>query len=94
MANPLCEECKRAGKREPMSDVDHILSTTDFPELALVWDNLQSLCTACHHKKTGQDTAARAGKAVRHTDPDLMRMYESDLAITTAHQDKNFTVMN
>ena len=94
MANPLCEECKKAGKIVPMEAVDHVLSTTDYPELALSYDNLQSLCATCHAKKTGTDTAIRAGKAVRHTDPDLQRMYEGDHAIPCSYNGDKFTVMN
>ena len=49
----LCQEHKRQGKPVPATTVDHILAKakggTDDPA------NLESLCWACHRKKTGRD---------------------------------------
>jgi 5-methylcytosine-specific restriction protein A len=50
--NPLCEECERNGKLTPGHAVDHIIPVIDRPDLALDYDNLQTLCTSCHSRKT------------------------------------------
>ncbi len=50
--NPLCDECKKAGRIEPAIDVHHIKERTSHPDLALDWDNLQSLCKPCHTMKS------------------------------------------
>lgn len=53
-ANPLCEECLKQGKYEPMTEVHHIKeiesgrTEKECWELALSWNNLQSLCHSCH----------------------------------------------
>jgi len=50
---PLCRECRKAGKLTPATDVDHITSRakggTDDPE------NLRSLCESCHSVKTARE---------------------------------------
>jgi 5-methylcytosine-specific restriction protein A len=50
--NPLCERCLAKGKVIQAEEVDHVISVSQQPELLLVMDNLQSLCTPCHSKKT------------------------------------------
>jgi 5-methylcytosine-specific restriction enzyme A len=57
--NPKCEwpECGR-----PAAQVDHIKPVAQHPELALDWDNLQSLCRPHHVEKTNADRRRRSGK--------------------------------
>ena len=44
----LCRECKRYGRSRTAQTVHHINPLEDYPELALVSDNLLSLCNSCH----------------------------------------------
>ena len=48
-SNPLCDLCKRAGRTKIAEEVHHKepFGSIDDP-LRLDWDNLQSLCSACH----------------------------------------------
>lgn len=50
-AHPLCEECLKHGVMRPMAVVDHITELKDGGALLDV-NNLQSLCMACHNRKT------------------------------------------
>lgn len=61
--NNECQECKRQGKvfvsemkpdKQKTLDVDHIKSLEEYPELALVHSNLETLCIRCHNKKEGR----------------------------------------
>ena len=49
-ANPLCVHCLEAGRTKPATQVDHIIALRkggqDHPS------NYQSLCHACHSRKT------------------------------------------
>ena len=51
--NPLCAECRRAGKLTPATVVDHIVPHRG--DMRLFWDktNWQPLCKDCHDRKTG-----------------------------------------
>lgn len=57
--DPLCEECRRRGRRTPATTVDHIeeFHGLDDP-LRLEWSNLQSLCAHCHQRKSSEAGAA------------------------------------
>lgn len=44
----LCRQCKRYGKTTQASTVHHINPLEVSPELALINDNLVSLCNSCH----------------------------------------------
>ena len=50
--NTLCEICIKRGKLEPAVAVDHVVAISaggdPFPGL----DQLMSLCTSCHNRKT------------------------------------------
>jgi 5-methylcytosine-specific restriction protein A len=46
--NFCCVECGERGRLE----VDHIKPVRDAPELSYALDNLQTLCVACHSRKT------------------------------------------
>lgn len=52
--NPLCVECRRAGKLEPATVVDHIIPHRG--DKRLFWDmgNWQSLCKLHHDRKTAR----------------------------------------
>ena len=49
--NPLCERCLRNGNIHALDVVHHIKPIETHPELRLVMDNLESLCTACHEEE-------------------------------------------
>ena len=42
--------CARYGRQREAKIVHHIKELEDHPELALVDDNLVSLCVSCHNK--------------------------------------------
>ena len=53
--NPLCEECLRQGKITVMQQVHHIIPFKGRHDpLRLDWNNLESLCRACHGLKTSK----------------------------------------
>lgn len=47
--NYKCRQCSRYGKAIPASAVHHINQLEENPELALIDDNLLSLCDECHN---------------------------------------------
>lgn len=49
--NYLCQHCKWYGKRTEAQTVHHKKHLEEYPELALVNDNLISLCNKCHNKE-------------------------------------------
>lgn len=53
--NPLCQCCELKDWIKPMQVVDHIVPIDEAPELALDYDNTQSLCHFCHDIKTKTD---------------------------------------
>lgn len=57
--NPLCEHCIKENKITPAEEVDHILTIINRPDLALHYNNLQSLCKKCHIKKTTEDNKGK-----------------------------------
>ncbi len=54
-ANPLCVFCLERGIVTEATDVDHIKSLADHPELKTDPTNLRSLCHSCHSKRTWRD---------------------------------------
>jgi 5-methylcytosine-specific restriction enzyme A len=67
--NNECQECKRQGKvttnkqikdddeddNKPVKlEVHHIKEVKKYPELALVLDNLKTVCVDCHNKEHGR----------------------------------------
>lgn len=50
--DPLCVQCLAIGRVVSAGEVDHIKSVKEYPELRLVYDNLQSLCETHHSQKT------------------------------------------
>lgn len=54
LAEPFCRECAKQGIRTYATDVDHVIPHKGNPELFLHGE-LQSLCHACHARKTIQE---------------------------------------
>ena len=52
----LCRECKRYGKSTAATTVHHCNPLEQYPELALVNNNLISLCGECHDKMHDRTT--------------------------------------
>lgn len=52
--NPMCEECERNGRYTPAQMVDHIVPINKGGA-SLDIKNLQSLCNACHARKSAKD---------------------------------------
>lgn len=48
--HPLCCECESNGRVVVAEIVDHIIPRKRAPELSLKWQNLRSLCRACHNR--------------------------------------------
>lgn len=59
--DPLCEACKAEGVTRAMDQVDHIIPIEQRPDLAFVWENLQSLCTQHHARKSQEERRGRRG---------------------------------
>ena len=57
----LCEDCRRHGVVQPAAQVDHVLGLVLRPDLAYDLANTQSLCTACHARKSAAERRARRG---------------------------------
>ncbi len=50
--NPLCVDCSKAGRTTEAKVVDHIVPHRGNKEVFWDNENWQSLCEACHNKKT------------------------------------------
>jgi 5-methylcytosine-specific restriction endonuclease McrA len=48
--NPLCEACLLHGRTAAATEVHHKIKVSLRPDLLLDWDNLMSVCRACHIK--------------------------------------------
>lgn len=46
--HPLCERCLEMGRTTPAIEVHHKQKARLRPDLVLCWDNLMSVCRACH----------------------------------------------
>lgn len=60
-AEPCCATCAQYGIVTPATIADHIVEVKDGGELFDI-KNLQSLCHACHNKKTGYEARKRREK--------------------------------
>lgn len=49
--NKECQKCKSRGQFSKATCVHHKKHLKDHPELALVDNNLESLCDACHNEE-------------------------------------------
>lgn len=55
---PLCVECLKINQYSPVAVSDHINPVSEGGDM-WDWDNLQSLCTSCHQRKTANEQWAR-----------------------------------
>ena len=55
IAHPLCAECKRNGRIEPSTFVDHIIPWPVCGDRFFDESNLQPLCDKCNHAKGQRD---------------------------------------
>lgn len=46
--------CSTAGCGKPTTDVDHVKSIREAPELRLEWSNLRPFCHECHSRHTAR----------------------------------------
>ncbi len=53
MALPEFQVCRSCG--QPATDLDHVLSVRDRPDLRLDVTNLRPLCHACHSRRTSRE---------------------------------------
>ena len=58
-ANPLCVMCWEDGTLKAATQVDHIQSVIERPDLAFDESNLQGLCDPCHYAKSAAEARAR-----------------------------------
>ena len=59
---PLCRECDKVyGKATPATELHHILSLKDHPDLAYDPDNLEPLCGQCHKRLTRIQVSNKRG---------------------------------
>lgn len=54
--SPFCCLCALDGKLTPANVVDHIIDIKDDPSKRLDHNNLRSVCTVCHNRKTAKTT--------------------------------------
>jgi 5-methylcytosine-specific restriction protein A len=62
MANPLCVICAAKGYVKMANVVDHIIPHKGDKALFYDFDNLQSLCTRCHNRKTAREDGGFGNK--------------------------------
>ncbi len=68
----MCRECKRYGKTTPATTVHHIHPLDSYPELALVSNNLISLCATCHdamHDRTSRELTGAGDQWMQRVSP-------------------------
>lgn len=58
----LCRECFRNNKVTPADVVHHIKELSDYPKLALMLSNLESLCHRCHNRIHGKEKGMQEKK--------------------------------
>lgn len=62
LREPWCRECARRGLRTPATDVDHIRPHKGDRALFADPGNLESLCHACHSRKTLRENRGKPGR--------------------------------
>ena len=60
--HPWCAECLRYGVRKAAEEADHIIPHRGDRVLFYDSDNIQSLCTSCHSRKTMMERSHPPGK--------------------------------
>lgn len=69
--NYECQLCKREGKYNKGNTVHHIKHLEDRPDLALVDDNLLTVCGACHNKEHPERSSGfNRGKEAKGVPPE------------------------
>lgn len=62
IASPLCEECEKSGRLTAAEEVHHKQPFHGKHDpLRLDWENLESLCRACHGTKTARQSGPQGG---------------------------------
>jgi 5-methylcytosine-specific restriction protein A len=56
---PLCRFCQEQGRITEATEVDHIKSIAERPDLRLERSNLRPLCTPCHSGRTRRQTSEK-----------------------------------
>lgn len=59
-----CQECRRYGKGTQATTVHHVYPLELYPSLALVSENLISLCNKCHEKMHSRITNELTAKGI------------------------------
>lgn len=59
LREPFCRACAQRGFRTPATDVDHVVDHKGDWGLFTDRGNLQSLCHACHSRKTATELHAK-----------------------------------
>ena len=62
---PLCEECRAAGRLKPAGVVDHIVPIKHGGDAFPPLEGLRALCHPCHSRKTARGVEAGAFKSKR-----------------------------
>lgn len=65
--NNECQMCKRKGRFSKATCVHHMRRLKDRPDLALIDDNLESLCDSCHNKEHPEKLEKMAWKENKKT---------------------------
>jgi len=60
--------CQATGCTLPATQVDHVKSVRERPDLRLAWRNLRALCASCHSRRTATDQGWDAAARERATD--------------------------
>lgn len=61
----LCQACLRKGRITIATEVHHLRPVRDYPGLALVLDNLESLCWPCHELTKPRNRKSNIPQGVR-----------------------------
>jgi 5-methylcytosine-specific restriction protein A len=75
--NPICQECEKKGMIRPMYIIDHPIPIDERPDLALDYDNTQSLCKLCHIRKTNADKKRKNQQRKLEQGRQLMKQLET-----------------
>lgn len=57
--------CCAAGCSQPATEVDHVQSIAERPDLRLSWSNLRGFCKPHHSQRTGRDQGTFARPATK-----------------------------
>lgn len=68
MLHPFCASCEAQGRMRKGDVVDHITEIRDDWSKRLDTNNLQTLCYACHNRKTWKQKQARKKRRESQTD--------------------------